>query len=137
MKIDVQWTLLGDRDDRWSDSFCLYAYLHPIRDWVLYIGKSDYSTIRRRLRGDHKSQLFRDIRHRYLVDAIRVLHGEVQADLGYRRSSALLADVESLLIMRLQPFANICATQSRTSRPGLRVFCSGHWPIKRDAFHDI
>ncbi len=37
----------------------------------------------------------------------------------------------------MQPFANICATQTRISRPGLRVFCSGDLPFGRDSFRDI
>src|ERR1041384_5701780 len=89
MKIDVQWTELEDGHDLWAESFCLYAYLHPTRDWLFYIGKADYLTVIHRLRGDHKSQLFRVIRHRYRVEAISGLHGDFQPEAGCRRSSAL------------------------------------------------
>ena len=137
MRIDVHWTLLGDGDELWSSSFCLYAYIHPARDSLLYIGKADFTTVRQRLHGDHKRQVFRDIHRRYKVNAVRVLHGDLQAEAGRRRSSSLLADAESLLIMRLQPFGNISATQSRVSRPGLRVHCAGDWPFRRARFHDV
>lgn len=137
MDIQVRWSYLTTDDDpRWSEEYCLYTYLHPRRDWLLYIGKADYSTVRRRFHGDHKDQLFRDIRHRYHVSEVRVLHGELVLEPGRRRSSELLSDVESLLIMRLQPFGNIASTQSRITRPGLRVSCRGAWPFKRARFHD-
>lgn len=137
MDVTVHWTLLeAKRDTLWSESFCLYAYLHPDRNWLLYIGKADYSTVRARFHGDHKDQLFRDIRRRYRVDEVRVLHGELELQDGRRRSSELVADVETLLIMRLQPFGNIGNTRTRISRPGLRVFCVGEWPFTRARFHD-
>jgi hypothetical protein len=56
---------------------------------------------------------------------------------GRRRSSQLLADVESLLIMRLQPACNVACTRSRYMRWGLRVNCSGDWPERRTCFRDI
>jgi hypothetical protein len=137
MDVWVHWTEL-DSDDygRRDEQYCLYAYLHPTRNQLLYIGKADYSTVGQRLHGDHKDQLFEDIWRSYGVDEVRILHGELEAEEGYRRSSELLADVESLLIMRLQPFGNISTTQSRIARPGLRVHCEGDWPFKRRRFHD-
>ncbi len=138
MLIEVDWTALEDsRDPLWSDSFCLYTYLHPERDWLLYIGKADYSSVRRRFSGDHKAQLFDDISRRYGVDEVRVLHGEPRPEEGRRRSSELLADVESLLIKRLKPFGNIQSTHHRISRPGMRVHCVGDWPFGCWRFHDV
>jgi hypothetical protein len=137
MLVEVNWTYLeGNRHPLWADNFCLYAYLHPERDWLLYVGKADYSTVRQRLHGDHKADLFDDIQRRYGIDDVRVLHGELHLEEGRRRSSELLADVESLLIMRLQPFGNIQSRRSRITRPGLRVHCVGDWPFKRFRFHD-
>ena len=103
---------------------------------MLSIGKADYSTIRQRLHGDHKSILFRDLDRQYGVDQVRVLHAGLALGGGRRLSSELLADVESLLIIRLQPFGNIQSTRSRVSRPGLRVECAGDWPFKRKRFQD-
>jgi hypothetical protein len=137
MDVWVHWTELDSDDDpRWAGQYCVYAYLHPTRDTLLYIGKADYSTVGGRFHGDHKAQLFDDIWRVYGVDEVRVLHGELELEEGYRRSSELLADVESLLIMRLQPFGNVSAMQSRIARPGLRVYCEDDWPFKRRRFHD-
>jgi hypothetical protein len=136
--IEIDWTHLDDeRHPLWADSYCLYAYLHPSRDWIVYIGKADYSSVRRRLHGDHKSELFGDIKRKYGTNGVRVLHGQLYAAKGIRRTSELLADVESLLIMRLQPFGNIQSTSGRICRPGLRVHCLGDWPRRRRRFHDV
>lgn len=78
MQVRADWTELGEHDhDLWSAECCLYAYLHPVRSWLLYIGKADYCTVRSRMRGDHKNQLFSDVagEFRIDVDALRVLHG--------------------------------------------------------------
>ena len=138
MLIEVQWTFLDhDRPPLWADCFCLYAYLHPEHDGLLYVGKAEYSTVPERLHGDHKAELFDDIYHEYEIEQVRVLHGELLLEEGHRRSSELLGDVESLLIMRLQPFGNIQSRSSRIMRPGLRVECTGDWPFKRFRFHDV
>lgn len=137
MDVWVHWTWLDSDDDpRWDEQYCLYAYLHPTRELVLYIGKADYSTVGGRLYGEHKDRLFEDIWRAYGVDEVRILHGELELEEGYRRSSELLADVESLLIKRLQPFGNISTTRTRIARPGLRVHCEGDWSFKRNRFHD-
>lgn len=140
MRVEVDWAHLKDRwDERWREGFGLYAYLHPDRDWLLYIGKCDFSNTRQRLHGTHKVRLFEDIRLEYGVerDELRKLHGRLILTDGHRRSSELLADVESLLIMRRHPFGNIQSTRRRIARPGLRVHCLGDWPFKRSRFHDI
>jgi hypothetical protein len=133
--VQVDWTNLEEqRDPLWSDQLCLYAYLHPGRAWLLYVGKADYSTIRERLGGDHKAQLWYDLRREYGIDEVRVMHGGLIVE--SRRTSELLSDVESLLIKRLRPFGNIQSTRSRISRAGMRVHCIGAWPFKRWRFHD-
>jgi hypothetical protein len=140
MLVEVDWALLKDRwDERWREGLGLYVYLHPDRNWLLYIGKCDFSSTRQRLYGTHKERLFEDIRHEYGVerDELRTMHGRLILAKGFRRSSELLADVESLLIMRRRPFGNIQSTRRRISRPGLRVHCIGHWPFNRRRFHDI
>ena len=137
MLVEVLWSELDDdRDPLWSGKFCLYAYLHAQRDWLLYVGKADYSSVRRRLHGAHKDQLFADIDRQYGTEQVRVLHGDLILEDGRRRSSELLTDVESLLIMRLQPRGNIQSRRSRISRRGLRVHCVGDWPFKRFRFPD-
>ena len=138
MQVEIEWNELGGDDDPlWSASFCLYAYLHPHRDWLLYIGKADRSTLRCRFRGAHKEDLFYDLERKYGISSVRVLQGELYLESGRRRSSELLTDVESLLITRLTPFGNIQSRYSRIARPGLQISCMGDWPFKRRDFHDI
>lgn len=136
--IEIEWTALNDdRHSLWSAQLCLYSYLHPDRDWLLYVGKADFSTVRSRLHGDHKARLFSDIRKQYGIDHVRVMHGDLILPSRSRRSSELLADVESLLIKRLKPFGNIQSIQHRIARLGMRVQCIGDWPLKRSRFHDV
>jgi hypothetical protein len=62
VKVSIEWTSLHRETNRlWSDNCCLYAYLHPTRDWLLYMGKADYCDVRSRMRGDHKGRLFDNI----------------------------------------------------------------------------
>jgi hypothetical protein len=137
LRVEIRWVELEDeRDPGWQANFCLYAYLHPERDWLLYIGKADLQTVRERLHGDHKAELFDFFWQRYGIDGVRVLQGDLVLEDGRRRSSELLGLVESLLIMRLQPPGNVANTRSRPYRPGLRVKCTGDWPFKRAGFHD-
>src|SRR5436189_4219217 len=109
MLVEVEWTNLeNSRHALWGGRLCLYAYLHPTSDWLLYVGKADFSTVRERLYGDHKAQLWRDLRRKYGIEDVRVMHGELVVD--GRRTSELLSDTESLLIKRLRPFGNIQCT---------------------------
>src|SRR5207245_1895499 len=125
-RVEIPWIeLRDDRDPGWRANLCVYAYLHPERDWLLYVGKADMQTVRQRLQGDHKADLFDFFWKRYGIDEVRVLQGDLVLEDGRRRSSELLADVEGLLIIRLQPPGNVASTRSRTYRPGLRVNCSG------------
>ena len=137
LRVEIPWYELNDDSDpAWRTNFCLYAYLHPDRNWLLYIGKADYQTLRQRLHGDHKAELFNYLCRTYDVNYLRILQGDLVLEAGRRRSSELLSLVESLLIMRLQPPGNIACTRSRAYRPGLRVRCTGDWPIKRAGFYD-
>jgi len=137
LRVEIPWYELDDDSDpAWRANFCLYAYLHPDRNWLLYIGKADYQSLRQRLHGEHKAYLFDYLCRRYDIDGFRILQGDLVLEQGRRRSCELLSLVESLLIMRLQPPGNVAFTRSRGYRPGLRVRCLGDWPIKRAGFYD-
>ncbi len=137
LRVEIPWVeLREDREPLWRTNFCLYAYLHPERDWLLYIGKSDLQTVQQRLHGDHKDELFDFFWERYGIEDVRVLQGDLVLEHGRHRSAQLLGDVETLLIIRLQPPGNVANTRSRTYRPGLRVRCTGDWPFRRAAFQD-
>ena len=137
LRVELPWYLLDhDRDPAWRRKFCLYAYLHSARDWLIYIGKSDRQTVRQRLHGDHKAALFEFFWDKYGIDQVRVLQSDLVLEEGRRRSSDLRGLVESLLIMRLQPPGNIAYRASRPYRPGVGVKCTGDWPFKRSGFYD-
>jgi hypothetical protein len=134
--VKVKWTLLRDRSSLWHEAFCLYAYSHPHNNRLLYIGKADFRTVRQRLDDRDKDALFQYLNDEYGLDEVAVLHGAIVLD-GGRRTSALLSDVESLLINRLRPVGNIMCTQRRgICRPGLHVVCEGDWPHRRAGFRD-
>jgi hypothetical protein len=137
MMVEVEWRRLRRRHPLWRDRRCLYAYVDPRAAQILYIGEAGYQTIGQRLHGAHKDEIFRFCEEHLGVGNPAVLHGRLQCEDGRRRSSELLADVESLLIMRLQPPLNIAYTRSRRPRPGLRVQCTGTWPHRRTGFHDV
>ncbi len=57
--VEIPWVELDEETDLgWQGTFRLYAYLHPERDWLVYIGKADYETVQQRVRGHHKEELF-------------------------------------------------------------------------------
>jgi hypothetical protein len=137
MVVDIQWTRLEYRDPLWRDCFCLYAYTTSVDQRIVYIGKADYQTVGQRLHGKHKNEIYDFCVRELRIDELDVLHGQLWPEQGRHRSSQLLADVESLLIMRLQPPCNVACTRSRYMRRGLRVRCTGAWPHRRTGFQDI
>ena len=40
MEITVQWKEIGNSKEYWNSSRCLYAYLYPDGEEILYIGKA-------------------------------------------------------------------------------------------------
>jgi hypothetical protein len=80
MLVGIHWSgLRSTRNSLWDDSFCLYAYVHPRRDWLLYVGKALFSTVRERLRGVHKDWLYREIARCYNLEKedLRFFHGRL------------------------------------------------------------
>src|SRR5260221_2699282 len=76
MNVQVDWLELKRHTNRlWYANYCLYAYLPPFRNWLLYVGKVCGCTVRQRLQGKHKEQVFRDIEREYGIESVRVLLG--------------------------------------------------------------
>jgi hypothetical protein len=131
MHVDVNWLLVDDDDDEaWGWTCALYAYLHPTAPEILYIGKTDGTTVRGRLKATDKMNFWRDLERERGLFEHRVLIAEISTQARLTRQ--LLADVESLLIFAIEPWGNIAARRSRIDRPGLVVKNRGrYWPGPR------
>ncbi|MHB8535813.1 MAG: hypothetical protein ACYDBW_10255 [Sulfuricaulis sp.] len=106
-------------------------------DAILYIGKADYCTVQERMQGRHKGTLFSRIAHEQHLSTLHATVGLLHIPIGQRFSSELLSDVESLLIMGVQPHYNRQARRSRISRPGLFITCVGQWTHQVTGFKDV
>lgn len=130
LKVHVEWR------DNVDLSRVLYAYLDASTQKLLYIGKADYQTVRQRYNGEHKKAMFLDLLGGLESFRISVIVGEPVLETGRRLSSALLADIESLLIYRIKPPLNKQCIQSRICRAGMVITCGGEWPYRRMRFID-
>ncbi len=136
MEVEIDWKYAADGDEEMDLCQVLYAYAHPNSEDILYIGKADFSSVKERMKGRHKEQIFDCLRREFQVSEMGIIVGEIVLGEGRRFSSALLSDIESLLIFELDPPANIQSRNTRISRPGLRITCSGEWPNEYNQFDD-
>lgn len=127
MKVKLHWNHVFDDDDELWD-LCPAIYAYTYRREILYIGKADgSSTVRSRLRAVDKYDLFDYLARERGIDRHHVLVGRIAYD--GRLTRQMVADIESLLIIALQPCGNIASMRSRIARPGLSVRCMGRdWP---------
>ncbi len=136
MVVEVHWKELGRRSAGLQWAGCLYAYTDPESNRIIYIGKADGTTIRQRFTASDKYDLFRHFEEEFGITAVGVFAGLIALEEGCRLTRELLADIESLLIKRLQPPGNVQSKRSRIARPGLVVECLGKWPHRRTRFVD-
>lgn len=136
MEIEIDWSYVVDGDDQLDYCRVLYAYVHPETEEILYIGKADSCSVKERLKGKHKNEIFEYLRAEFGITSMGLLVGEIIIPEGRKYSSELLSNIESLLIYSLQPSANIQGIYSRISRPGLTISCTGHWPNEYMVFID-
>ena len=109
--------------DLYRENRALYGIADPSGKTLLYIGKADGSTVRERFHAADKLRVFRDIeKHLGFFEHVPLV-ARIFSDAVLTRQR--LADAESLLIQKLQPWANIQARRSRISRPGLEVWNGG------------
>ena len=126
MDVAVRWLEVGQADDpRWYATRVLYAYVDPGSQRILYIGRAGRGTVLDGWLRDQQDGLLEYLEE-IGVPGVVVLAGYVTID-GVRLSDGLLADVESLLAREIEPPGN--ASLPETTRPGLRVRCSGLWPL--------
>lgn len=136
MQIDIEWDFLEDDDDRWQSLRCLYAYVAPDKEEILYVGKSWGVTVRSRWNRSGKENFWDDLEEKRGIKTHYVLLGELFLDEGKRLTSQLLADVESLLIINEKPWGNIQSVNSRIKRTGMVVNCNEKWPSSRKYYID-
>jgi hypothetical protein len=139
MRVNIEWTLLNERDRKWRTNRCLYLYLDETGQ-LLYIGKAYSATILRRLEGSHKENLLSRLKSKLGFGPDwkpMVLHGRLTTDPGRRVTKPVFRDVESLLIKRLKPRFNTNCKGIRIQRPGLIVECDAAWPFNRRRFRDV
>ncbi len=129
--IEIKWRQIEiDRNDEyWNRSRCLYAYLHPEGEEILYIGKADGATVKERWSANDKDVLWNYLNKNGVKEHIPII-GIIYLPKQTRFSSELLKDIEGLLIYREQPAGNINNKKTRgISRPGMIIKCSGNiWP---------
>jgi hypothetical protein len=133
MDIILKWHKMNQESANWCR--VLYSYVDKSDQDILYIGKADRCSVRQRMYGEHKRGIFEHF-NTNRIKSHYVIVGDFYLDEGKRLSKELIDDVESLLIKRLKPIANIQCLKSRIERPGMKVFCEGVWPHSRTAFHD-
>lgn len=136
MRVIVHWTNLEDKHPLWQLSRGLYSYWSPTASRLFYLGKVDGTTVRGRWNAPDKRGLWSFIERRLGYRDHAVFAGEILLAPGGRLTLELLADIESLMISRLEPVGNIQSVRSRIERPGLIVECRGDWPSRRRRFVD-
>lgn len=136
MVVEIHWNELDHPSEGWRRTGCLYAYTDPDTDRILYIGKADGTTIRQRFTAADKDDLFGHFKEEFGITEFGVFAGLIALEEGRRLTRELLADIESLLIKRVQPPGNVQSKRSRIARPGLVVECLGEWAHHRTRFVD-
>src|SRR5438552_13789254 len=137
MSVKVHWNVIkGPDDPRWQDNCGVYAYMTPSGSEILYLGKVDGCTVRQRWNARDKESFWRALENQRHIFHHVIIVGDIILTPGFRLSSELLSDVESLLIHRVRPWGNIACLTSRISRPGMRVRCTGDWPLSKKTFLD-
>ena len=113
----------------------LYAYVNPHTDEIIYVGMAYHRTVRQRFRDRDKNALHDYFLNELEIEGVEVIVGSIYME--GRLTRQLLADMESLLIKRLQPAGNIMCRSARICRPGMRLECSQDWPHQRSRFFDM
>jgi hypothetical protein len=137
MNVIVDWRMLSEGDPGWSLDCALYAYCTVDHSEILYIGKTDGTTVRRRWNRSAKEGFWDALESERRIFRHSALLGEIALERQGRLTRELVADIESLLIRHAMPWGNIQCRASRISRPGLHVRCAGAWPLARREFRDV
>lgn len=124
--------MLGEfgEDEDWYATRVLYAYLHPTRQQILFIGKADMNTtVRKRWTYSGKKGFWDYFNNKLKVKKHTVLIRDKYFEGNF--SSNLLGSVDKLLIFVEDPPGNIQSTKSCITRSDLEVKCTGSWSGKK------
>lgn len=136
MSVKIKWYWIDDETELlWSVNRGLYAYVSP-KGEILYIGKVNGTTVRKRFQPSAKPSLWNFIVNGLGHNYVKVMVGLVELPLGSRHSRQLLSDIESLLIYEIKPPGNVACRNTRISRVGLSISCNGDWNYFRKKFFD-
>lgn len=137
MKINVHWKYANNKaDDILKSRQVLYSYTDNRGEEIVYIGKAYACSVKERLSGRHKDKIFEYLRKTYKFKEYGLAVGKIKLPKSNRLSAKLVSDIESLLIYKLKPSANIQSIRSRISRPGMEIVCCGDWPYEDNRFVD-
>ena len=134
MNILINWKTMT----RLNEDYCrvLYANIDCENNEIVYIGKADFLSVKKRINGKDKTSLYNFLRENG-TNKIKTIIGDIVLEEGKKLSQELLSDIESLLIKRINPIGNIQSQKTRISRPGMHIFCKGAaWPDAKSAFFD-
>ncbi len=130
MFVSISWSFM---DPAWLGPRhmrpCLYAYLHPRRDEILYIGVAKTGRGLTPSQTADRKALFTFLRRRLRLKSVRFLGSRLLTDARVSVTNELLAQAQSLLVRRVRPRGNLAVGQPLISRPGLVVECGGNWPV--------
>lgn len=138
-KILIDWQDVNAGDgSRWGWTRALYAIQHPEKHELLYLGKTDGTTIRARWNADDKHErVWKRVEDEKRIFEHRLIVGQLCVPTVVRLTRELMIDVESLLIHQIKPWANTHCVKTRDlCRPGMVICCQGKWPLKRTTFRD-
>ena len=137
MDIRIHWRAIQSTDDpAWQWRYAVYAYLAPDGEDILYIGKAEGTTVRKRWNDDDKMAFWRELEKERGIHRHAVIVGKVFLPRECDGDPDVLTDIESLLIYVEQPWGNIQCRKSRTCRPGMVIVCDGDWPGEYNVYHD-
>ena len=134
LKVKIKWEETDRESETWGYCRALYAYLNPRTDEILYIGSAYHRTVGQRFDDRDKGALFDFLEGECRIKGVNIIIGGLSFD--GRLTKQLLFDAESLLIACLNPIGNIMCQRTRISRKGLKLVCSGHWPLRVTRFID-
>lgn len=106
-KIVIDWRDVNAKSGRWfhrwTYTLALYAILHPDEPEVLYLGKADGTSVRRRWNAsDKRERVWLRVEEQRQVFEHGFIIGEFLVFDGMRLTRQLVADIESLLIYSIQ-----------------------------------